>query len=91
LLAAAVSPALADTDRPPVVLDTQTGIHDGRSGVILQNAPLARQPIVPAQPTAALPDMTPQAQQPIVVAPYIELPGGSDRRAGYRQRPTSGQ
>jgi hypothetical protein len=57
----------------------------------LQNAPLARQPMVPAQPTATLPDMTPQAQQPIVVAPYIELPGGSDRRPVYRQRPTSGQ
>jgi len=91
LFAAALSPALADSDRPPVILDTQTGIHDGKSGVILQNAPLTRQPMVPAQSTATLPDMAPQAQQPIVVAPYIELPGGSDRRAVYRQRPTSGQ
>lgn len=91
LLAAAATPALADSDRPPVVLDTQTGIHDGRSGLVLQNAPLARQPMVPAQSTATLQEMAPQAQQPIVVAPYIELPGGPDRRAVYRQRPSSGQ
>jgi hypothetical protein len=84
-------PARADSDRPPVVLDTQTGIHDGKSGVVLQNAPLARQPMVPAQPMATLTDMTPQAQQPIVVSPYIELPGGRDRRPVYRQRPPSGQ
>ena len=91
LLLCATDPARADSDRPPVILDTQSGIHDGKSGVVLQNAPLVRQPMVPAQPTATLTDMTPQAQQPIVVSPYIELPGARDRRPVYRQRSTSGQ
>jgi hypothetical protein len=90
-IAVVASPVLADSDRAPVVLDTQTGIHDGRSGLVLQNAPLARQAMVPTQPTATLPEMAPQAQQPIVVAPYIELPGASDRRAVYRPRPAAGQ
>lgn len=91
LFVAAASPARAGSDRPPVVLDTQTGIHDGSSGMVLQNAPLVREPMVPAQPAAALTEMTPPAQQSIVVSPYIELPNGRDRRAAYRQRSASGQ
>lgn len=88
LLLAAAGSAHADSDRPPVVLDTQTGIHDGKSGMVLQNAPLVRQPMVPA---ATLTDVAPQGQPPIIVSPYIELPGGSDPRAVYRQRPAPGQ
>lgn len=63
-------------DGPPVVLDTQTGIHDGQSGIVLQNAPLSRAPMVQAQqlPTPTELNAT-TSGSPIVVAPYIELPG----------------
>lgn len=88
LLLVAASLACAGSDRPPVVLDTQTGIHDGKSGIVLQNAPLVREPMVPA---ATLTDIAPRGQQPIIVAPYVELPGGANPRAVYRQRPASGQ
>lgn len=75
-----------------VVLDTQTGIHDGRSGVVLQNAPLSPAPMVPAQqlPTLQPSDAT-DGQPPIVVAPYIALPGANGAApaagSGYRMSP----
>lgn len=76
-----------------VVLDTQTGIHDGRSGVVLQNAPLSRAPMVPAQqlPTLQPSDVT-DGQPPIVVAPYIALPGanGAPPAAGSGYRMSRG-
>ncbi|MBU6487945.1 MAG: hypothetical protein KGQ57_08980 [Burkholderiales bacterium] len=56
----------------PLVLDSQTGVHDGQSGLVLQNAPFSRAPMVPAQqlPTPTELDST-SGQPPIVVAPYI--------------------
>lgn len=75
LMAASASLAYAGDDRQPMILDTRTGIHDGKSGVVLQNAPLVQQPMVPTQPMATLPGLAPQAQPPIIVAPYIEIPG----------------
>lgn len=65
-------PAFAGAEREPVILGTQTGIHDGKSGVVLQNAPLSRQPMAP---TERLSELAPQAQPPIVVSPYVEIPG----------------
>lgn len=88
LLLVAASSTRADSDRPPVVLDTQTGIHDGKSGIVMQNAPLVREPMVPA---TTLTDVAPRGQPPIIVSPYVELPGGANPRAVYRQRPASGQ
>lgn len=92
---AAVSPyALADG--PPVVLDTQTGIHDGHSGIVLQNAPLSRVPMVQAQqlPTPTELNAT-NADSPIVVAPYIALPGANGAapapRFGNRMPPAGRQ
>lgn len=76
-----------------IVLDTQTGIHDGQSGVVLQNAPLSRAPMVPAQqlPTLEQPDAA-GGQPPIVVAPYIALPGANAATpgAGAAYRASSG-
>lgn len=56
----------------PLVLDTQTGIHSGVSGTVLQTAPLGAPGMVPM---ATLPDPPQQEQQPIVVSPYVQYGG----------------
>jgi hypothetical protein len=91
------SASYAVADGQPLVLDTQTGIHDGQSGIVLQNAPLSRAPMVPAQqlPTLQQLDST-SGQPPIVVAPYIALPGAGDGAApsagsSYRLSPGNRQ
>jgi hypothetical protein len=68
--------ARAMSSGQPLVLDTQSGISDGHSGIILQTAPLSRQPIVEASPMAAPTELAPSSSIPIVVAPYIGLPTG---------------
>jgi hypothetical protein len=68
--------AASTTARKPVILDSQGGINDGQSGTVLQTAPLSRQPIVEAQPIAAPAELAPNSSVPIVVAPYVQLPGG---------------
>jgi hypothetical protein len=60
----------------PLVLDTQRGISDGQPGIVLQNAPLSHEPMVEAAHPAG---MGPDSSQPIVVAPYVEVPGGGGR------------
>lgn len=60
----------------PLILDTQSGISDGQSGTVLQTAPLSRARIVEAQPMAAPTELAPNSSIPIIVAPYIQLPGG---------------
>jgi hypothetical protein len=85
LAIAFAQPALAGSDRQPLILDTQAGIDDGQSGVVLQNAPLIREPMVPAQPAAALTEFAPQGQPPIIVSPYIALPSG-DAASGTTHR-----
>jgi hypothetical protein len=86
-------PAFADSDRQPLILDSKTGIHDGQSGVVLQNAPLVREPMVAAQPTAALSEFAPQGQAPIIVSPYIALPTGGSASGStqHRLRPAPAQ
>ncbi len=89
LLAAASSTAFAapPADSQPLVLDTQSGIHDGkRGGTGLQTAPLSQRGAAGSQPAMA-PDA---AQYPLVVAPYIEVPGGGPRPPypSPRPRPT---
>ncbi|CAH2895251.1 MAG: FIG00455141: hypothetical protein [uncultured Paraburkholderia sp.] len=68
--------AASSNTRKPVILDTQSGISDGKSGTVLQTAPLSRQPIVEAQPIATPAELAPNSSLPIVVAPYIQLPVG---------------
>jgi hypothetical protein len=74
----AVSSAVAasTSERKPLILDSQSGISDGQSGTVLQNAPLSRQPIVGAQPTATPAELAPNSSVPYIVAPYIQLPVG---------------
>lgn len=78
-----------------VVLDTQTGIHDGKGGLVLQNAPLSRAPMVPARQLPTLePSDSASGQPPIIVAPYVNLPGaGGAPAAGasYRMSPGNRQ
>ncbi|PXW25298.1 hypothetical protein C7413_14033 [Paraburkholderia silvatlantica] len=58
----------------PLILDTQRGISDGQSGMVLQNAPLSHEPMVQAEQPAGLAQ---DSSQPYIVAPYVEVrPGG---------------
>ncbi len=78
LLAVASSAAFAapPADSRPLVLDTQGGISDGkRGGTELQTAPLSSRGAAGSRP-ATTPDAS---QYPLVVAPYIEVPGGGSR------------
>ncbi len=86
----------AAADGQPLVLDTQTGIHDGQSGIVLQNAPLSSAPMVPARQLPTLQQLdSASGQPPIVVSPYIALPGAGGTApatgTGYRMRPGSRQ
>jgi hypothetical protein len=85
------APARA-ADRQPLVLDTQRGISDGQPGMVLQNAPLSRAPMVNAQSPARPFELAPDATPPIVVAPYVEVPGqGSGGRPPRHPLPRKGQ
>lgn len=76
LASAPLAHAASSTARPPLILDTQSGISDGQSGTVLQTAPLSHARIVEAQPIATPQELTPNSSQPLIVAPYIQLPGG---------------
>jgi hypothetical protein len=66
--------AFAKPGGEPLVLDTQTGIHSGVSGTVLQSGPLGGPGMVPM---ATLPGLQ-QQDPPIVVSPYVEYPGGQN-------------
>ncbi|EKS67514.1 MULTISPECIES: hypothetical protein [Caballeronia] len=68
-------PALAKPGGEPLVLDTQTGIHSGVSGTVLQSGPLGGPGMVPM---ATLPGIPQEAQPPIVVSPYVEYSSGQN-------------
>ena len=53
---------------PPLVLNTQMGISDGQSGLVLQNAPLSQEPMVQAAQPAGI---APESSPPLIVAPYV--------------------
>lgn len=73
---------------PPLVLDTQTGIHDGQSGIVLQTAPLSKTMGTMA-PTAQIPGSGgDEGQPPIIVEPRVG--GGYSASGGYRQGGSSG-
>ncbi|SAK91608.1 hypothetical protein AWB76_06686 [Caballeronia temeraria] len=66
-------PVVAKPGGEPLVLDTQTGIHSGVSGTVLQSGPLGGPGMVPM---ATLPGIPQQAEPPIVVSPYVEYSSG---------------
>ncbi|MGG1946790.1 hypothetical protein AB1286_18570 [Trinickia sp. NRRL B-1857] len=79
-----------------IVLDTRSGIHDGQSGLVLQNAPFSQAPMVPAKRLPTIDPVDAGAEQtPVIVAPYIALPGASGvapaGAAGYRMIPGARQ
>lgn len=76
----------------PLILDTQRGISDGQSGMVLQNAPLSPQPMVQMQSLPTLNGAgTDGSQVPIIVAPYVEVPGGGGRPPRPMPRPSPQQ
>lgn len=94
--------AFAQAGGQPLILDTQTGIHSGAGGTVLQTGPLNGSGMVPAHPMAKLPELPQQDQQTIIVSPYIDLqqgghhdaqgygsPTGSQAPSNYRHRPHS--
>jgi hypothetical protein len=70
--------AFAQAGGRPLVLDTQTGIHSGADGTVLQSG----SSMVPARPMATLRELPQQDQQQIVVSPYIELQSGGRNDGG---------
>jgi hypothetical protein len=71
--------ALAKPGGEPLVLDTETGIHSGVPGTVLQTAPLGSSGMVPM---ATLPELQQQEQPPIVVSPYVEYSNGQGSGGG---------
>ncbi|SMF98116.1 hypothetical protein [Burkholderia singularis] len=72
----ATSPAFAGASgSAPLILDTQSGIHDGRSGVVSRNVPLSSAPIVEPIRPAPMRALPSAATAPMVIIPYIEVPG----------------
>jgi hypothetical protein len=69
----AIQAAVAKPGGEPLVLDTQTGIHSGAPGMVLQSAPLNSPGLVGAQPMPGLPGPPQQEQAPIIVSPYVEM------------------
>ncbi|PXW23336.1 hypothetical protein [Paraburkholderia caballeronis] len=81
--------SVSAADRQPLVLDTQHGISDGQSGVVLQNAPLSHAPMVEAQRAARPAELAPDASPPLIVAPYVEVPGAGGGRPTKPSSPSS--
>jgi hypothetical protein len=74
VLALSALPALAQPGGEPLVLDTQTGIHSGAGGTVLQTGPLTHHEMVQAPSVAGVPG-EPQQNQPVIeVTPYIGVP-----------------
>jgi hypothetical protein len=67
--------AFAKPGGEPLILDTQTGIHSGTSGTVLQTAPLNSSGMVQMD---TLPGSPQQEQPPIIVSPYVEYPNGQN-------------
>jgi hypothetical protein len=74
----------AEPARQPLVLDTQTGIHDGKSGIVLQNAPLSRAPIAAPAQMASPAELAPNSTVPLIVAPYVQVPAWNSTQPAPR-------
>ncbi|MDR3101399.1 MAG: hypothetical protein LBV73_30585 [Paraburkholderia sp.] len=84
----ALASAGAHAAGKPLILDTQRGIDDGQPGMVLQNAPLSPQPMVQAPSLPTLNGTGADGSQvPIIVAPYVEVPGGGGRPPRPMPRP----
>lgn len=89
VLAIALTSAGAHAGGQPLILDTQRGISDGQPGMVLQNAPLSSQPMVQAPSLPTLNGTGADGSQvPVIVAPYVEVPGGGGRSPRPMPRPS---
>jgi hypothetical protein len=76
------SSVFAQSGGQPLVLDTQTGIHTGVGGTVLQTGPLTSHEMVQAPSVAGVP-ASPQQNQPVIeVTPYIGVPQHGGASAG---------
>jgi hypothetical protein len=66
----------------PLILDTQTGIHSGAGGTVLQTGPLTSHEMAQAPSLATLPGSQQQNQPIIEVTPYIGVPQQGGRSVG---------
>jgi hypothetical protein len=88
ICSAMTADAFAQAGGRPLILDTQTGIHSGAGGTVLQTGPLNEPGMVSARPLGALPEAPQQGQQTIFVSPYIDVqPGGYSGPQGYAISP----
>lgn len=78
-LAVSASNASAQAGGKELILDSQSGIHGGAPGTVLQTGPITGSGMVQARPMAQLLELPQQNATPIMVAPYIEIgpPGQS--------------
>lgn len=75
------SSLFAQAGGQPLVLDTQTGIHSGVGGTVLQTGPLTSHEMVQAPSLPTVPGS--QQNQPIIeVTPYIGVPQQGGRSGG---------
>ncbi|MCW0060334.1 hypothetical protein [Burkholderia pseudomallei] len=65
----------AATASQPLILDTQRGIQDGKGGLILQTAPLSREPIVEPARWRSTSYYGPSSSIVTFVTPYIDVMG----------------
>jgi hypothetical protein len=82
------SGAHAQSGAQPLILDTQSGIHTGVPGNVLQTGPVTGSGMVQARPMARLQELPQQEDQSTVVSPYIEVQppgqGSGSRTTGAR-------
>jgi hypothetical protein len=79
--------ALAKPGGEPLVLDSQTGIHSGVPGTVLQSGSLGGPGMVHAQPMATLPELPQQEQMPIMVSPYVQYGGQTSGQSTQPYQP----
>lgn len=86
-----LSEAHAQAGGQPLILDTQTGIHSGAPGNVLQTGPITGSGMVQARPMAKLQELPQQDQQTTIVSPYISVqPPGQGTNSQTRTGTTGG-
>jgi hypothetical protein len=83
------SSVLAQPGGEPLVLDTQTGIHSGAGGTVLQTGPLTSHEMVQAPSLPAVQGSSQENQPIIEVTPYIGVPQQGGRSTVNPSRVTS--
>ncbi|KDB06058.1 hypothetical protein LIG30_4494 [Burkholderia sp. lig30] len=88
LLFAHAPAGYAETASQPLILGTQSGIQDGKGGLVLQTAPLSREPIVEPAHIRTPAEQAPNSSVPMYIAPYINVPGWNATTQGQSPSPS---